>query len=79
LDGTRSESCATSSLDMQFKVGDIVRNKLTQEEGRIVRITDSREGKGTVAYVVSVCLDPRWGETEIEALWIQSEVSGVTT
>jgi hypothetical protein len=62
---------------MQFKVGDIIRNKLTHEAGRIVRITDSKQRKDEVAYVVSVCLDPRWGETEIEALWIQSEVSGV--
>jgi hypothetical protein len=60
---------------MQFKVGDIVRNKLTQEEGRIVRISDSKQGR--VAYVVSLCLDPLWGETEREALWIESQVSGV--
>jgi len=60
---------------MQFKVGDVVRNKVTQEEGRIKRIIDS--GKGRVAYVVSVCLDPVWGGTEIEALWTESEVSGV--
>lgn len=59
---------------MQFKVGDIVRDKLTQEEGRIVRITDSN---GKVAYVVSLRLDPIWGETEREALWIESQVSGV--
>jgi hypothetical protein len=72
----RQQSFAISPLDMQFKVGDIVRNNLTQEQGRIVRITDSK--KGGVAYVVSLCLDRVWGATEREALWTESEVSGVS-
>ena len=41
---------------MQFKVGDIVHNKITREEGRIVRIADL-PGLGT-CYIVSVAADP---------------------
>ena len=41
-----------------------------------MRITDSK--KGRVAYVVSLFLDRVWGATEREALWIESEVSGVS-
>jgi hypothetical protein len=58
---------------MQFKVGDIVHNKTTQEEGRIVRIADLT-GYG-VCYIVSVTPSPVWGTEAKEAVWKRSEVS----
>lgn len=63
-----------------FAVGDIVRNTMTGEEGRIVRIADAsnlfpkREGyprKGK-AYIVSLPAGPF--VLAREALWLQSEV-----
>jgi hypothetical protein len=58
---------------MQFKVGDIIHNKSTQEEGRIVRIADI-PGHG-LCYIVSVAPNRIWGTTEKEAMWKPSEVS----
>jgi hypothetical protein len=58
---------------MQFDVGDIVHNKITQEDGRIVRIADL-PGRG-LCYIVSVAPNPVWGATEKEAIWKRSEVS----
>jgi hypothetical protein len=57
---------------MRFKVGDIVHNKITHEEGRIERTADLPECG--LCYIVSVALDPIQGKT-IEAIWKQSEVS----
>jgi hypothetical protein len=57
---------------MQFEVGDIVHNKTTQEEGRIVRIADL-PGYG-VCYIVSVRPNPVWGTEAKEAAWKRSEV-----
>jgi hypothetical protein len=58
---------------MQFEVGDIIHNKMTQEEGRIVRIADL-PGYG-VCYIVSVAPNPTGGPGAKEALWKRSEVS----
>ena len=58
---------------MQFKVGDIVHNKITREEGRIVRIADL-PGHG-LCYIVSVAPNKTWGMTEKEVIWKRSEVS----
>jgi hypothetical protein len=59
-------------FEMQFDVGDIVHNKITQEEGRIVRIAEL-PGRG-LCYIVSVAPNPVWGATEKEAIWKRSEV-----
>jgi GTP-binding protein EngB required for normal cell division len=58
---------------MQFKVGDIVHNKSTKEEGRIVRIADL-PGYG-FCYIVSVTPNETWGTTPKEVIWGPSEVS----
>jgi hypothetical protein len=58
---------------MQFNVGDIIHNKITQEEGQIVRIADL-PGHG-VCYIVSVAPNPILGMAAKEALWKRSEVS----
>jgi len=58
---------------MQFNVGDIVHNKNTHEEGRIVRIADLPGF--ALAYIVSITPNPAWGTTEREAIWKQSEVT----
>jgi hypothetical protein len=58
---------------MQFDVGDIIHNKTTDEEGRIVRIADL-PGYG-VCYIVSIALNPIWGTTAKEAIWKPSEVA----
>ena len=57
---------------VQFEVGDVVRNKTTQEEGRIVRIAEL-PGYG-VCYIVSVTPNPVWGTEAKEAIWKRSEV-----
>jgi hypothetical protein len=62
-----------SLFAMQFKVGDIIHNKTTQEEGRIARIADL-PGYG-LCYIVSVTPNPNWGITAKEAIWKPSEVS----
>jgi hypothetical protein len=58
---------------MQFKVGDIVHNKITREEGRIVRVEDL-PGYG-LCYIVSIAPNPVWGSTEKEAVWRRSEIA----
>jgi hypothetical protein len=58
---------------MQFEVGDIVHNKATQEEGRILRIADL-PGYG-LCYIVSVTPNSIWGTEAKEAIWKRSEVS----
>jgi hypothetical protein len=58
---------------MQFKVGDVVHNKISQEEGHIVRIADL-PGLG-LCYVVSVAPNESRGTTAKEAIWKRSEVS----
>jgi hypothetical protein len=58
---------------MQFKVGDVVHNKITQEEGRIARIADL-PGYG-LCYIVSVSPNESRGTTAKEAIWKRSEVS----
>src|SRR5208282_1250607 len=58
---------------MQFNVGDIVHNKITREEGRIVRIADL-PGHG-LCYIVSVIPGAIWGTAEKEAIWKRSDVS----
>jgi hypothetical protein len=58
---------------MQFKVGDVVHNKISQEEGHIVRIVDLT-GYG-LCYIVSVVPAESRGTTAKEAIWKRSEVS----
>jgi hypothetical protein len=60
-------------LVMQFKVGDVVHNKVTREEGRIVRIADLPDYG--LCYIVSVALNQTWGATPREAIWKRSEVT----
>jgi hypothetical protein len=55
-----------------LRVGDIVHNKLTRENGRVVRIADLPQCG--VAYIVSVILDPNWGAQEKEAVWTKSQI-----
>jgi hypothetical protein len=62
-----------SSFVMKFKVGDLIHNKTTGEEGRIVRIADL-PGYGD-CYIVSVAANPIWGTTAKEAVWKPSEVT----
>jgi hypothetical protein len=58
---------------MLFNVGDLVRNKTTQVEARIVRIADL-PGYG-VCYIVSITPNPALGATAREVIWRQSEVT----
>jgi hypothetical protein len=58
---------------MKLQVGNIVHNKTTQEEGRIVRIADLPEYGA--CYIVSVTPDPIRGTTAKEAIWKPSEVT----
>jgi hypothetical protein len=58
---------------MQFQVGVIIHNKVTQEEGRIVRIADL-PGYGP-CYIVSVAPGGNWSTAEKEVIWKQSEVT----
>ena len=57
---------------MQFKVGDIVHNKSTKEEGRIVRLTDL---PGYGLCILSVTPNETWDPTAREVIWKRSEVS----
>lgn len=59
---------------MRFKVGDILRNETSKEEGRIVRIAHlSCFG---YCYVVPVALDQAiWDAPPREAIWRRSEVT----
>jgi len=58
---------------MQFRVGDTVQNKLTREEGLVVRIADAT-GDNPAGYIVLVTVNPRWGMSPQEALWPESQV-----
>ncbi len=58
---------------MKFEVGDIVHNKTTQEEGRIVRIADLPDYG--LCYIVSIVPNSIWGATAKEAIWKRSEVA----
>jgi hypothetical protein len=64
---------ATQFLVMKFKVGDIVGNGTTQEEGCIVRIADL-PGYGP-SFVVSVDPNPALTATVREVLWRESELT----
>ncbi|MFZ1011018.1 MAG: hypothetical protein WAN65_29540 [Candidatus Sulfotelmatobacter sp.] len=55
---------------MRFRVGDLIRNNLTQEEGRVVRLVEKND---IVSYVVVVAAGALRGERE--ALWGQHEVN----
>jgi len=57
---------------MPFEVGDVVHNKTTGEEGRVVRIAEL-PGYGS-CYIVSVKPNPVWGAEAKEAIWKRSEV-----
>lgn len=55
---------------MRFCVGDLIRNNVTQEEGRIVRLVEKND---TISYVVVLPASALRGERE--ALWLRQEVS----
>ena len=60
---------------MEFSVGKILRNKITTQQGRVVRVTDY-EGKG--CYIVFITRDPaRRAALGPEALWHPEEVEGI--
>jgi hypothetical protein len=59
---------------MRFNIGEVVHNKITQEEGRIVRIADI--SPDVVGVIVSLRLDPQvWHAPTTEALWLESQVT----
>jgi len=58
----------------RFSVEDIVHNKITQEDGRIVRIAEDLADHG-LCYIVSIAPDPPLGIAAREAIWRQSEVT----
>jgi hypothetical protein len=58
---------------MRFKVGDTLRNRISQEEGRIVRI--AHLPSYDYCYVVSLAPDPVWGTTVREAIWQRTDVT----
>jgi hypothetical protein len=64
---------ARHSFRVRFNIGDTVRNKITHEEGRIVRIADLI--KDGVAYIVSIVPYPNWSTSATEVLWRESEVT----
>ena len=57
---------------MQFTVGDIIHNRVTEEEGRVVRIAEI--GPDRVGYIVAIGPDANWYFTGREALWPESQV-----
>jgi hypothetical protein len=58
---------------MRFKVGDTIHNKVTQEEGRIVRVANATDDS-PAGYVVLVAVSPLWRVAPIEALWPETQV-----
>ena len=61
---------------MEFSVGKILRNKITKQQGRVVRVSDY-EGKG--CYIVFITRDPaRRAALGPEALWHAEEVESVS-
>jgi hypothetical protein len=61
---------------MEFSVGEILRNKITKQQGRVVRVTDY-DGKG--CYIVFITRDPlRRAALGPEALWHPEEVESVS-
>ena len=59
---------------MRFNVGDTIRHKITQEDGRIVRIADTTLGK---VYIVSIVPDQAGSAISREVLWRESEVKRI--
>jgi hypothetical protein len=55
---------------MRFRVGDLLRNHITQEKGRVVRLVEKND---TVSYIV--VLPASALRAEREALWRQHEVT----
>jgi transcriptional regulator with GAF, ATPase, and Fis domain len=58
----------------RFTVEDIVHNKITQEDGRIVRIAEDLGDHG-LCYIVSIAPDPALGVPVREVIWRQLEVT----
>jgi len=54
---------------MRYSVGQVIYNRVTDEQGHIVRVTDVG---GKLAYVVRVPSDAFWAERE--ALWQEYDV-----
>jgi GAF domain-containing protein len=64
----------SSKFVKRFTVEDILHNKITQEDGRIVRIAEDLADHG-LCYIVSIAPDPALGMAAREAIWRQSEVT----
>jgi hypothetical protein len=68
-----------------YSVGDVIRHKVTGEEGRIARLvkisdiflTPTHRQENESAYIVF--LPGTWLTPEREALWLQSDVFGTVT
>ena len=58
---------------MAFKVGDLICNRVTQEEGRIIRIVPTEDD---TAFVVCIAASKLWGKRE--TLWRRSEIKPVS-
>lgn len=58
---------------MRFVVGDMIHNKITQEDSRIVRTADL-PGYG-FCYIVSIAPNPALGAPPREVIWRRSEVT----
>lgn len=59
---------------MKFNVGQTIRHKITQQQGRVMRVADTSIG---AVYVMLIALGERWGETTKEVIWRESEVRAV--
>jgi hypothetical protein len=57
---------------MRFKVGDILRNTITNEEAPVARIADT--DPDNIGYVVCLNPDSRWQLPARESLWPERQV-----
>jgi hypothetical protein len=68
------DSARTSKRQfVKFDLEDFVQNKVTQEDGRVVRIVELA-GPGC-CYIVLVVPNPATGTSAREVLWQQSEMT----
>jgi len=58
---------------MKFDLEDFVHNKITQENGRVVRIVEL--AGPSCCYIVLVAPNPATGTSAREVLWQQSEMA----
>lgn len=59
---------------MESSTGKILRNKITKQQGRVVRLTDC---DGEVCYIVFITRDPARRAVGAESLWPEAEVEAV--